>query len=227
MPPGRRRGVERMAASKISRLGFSLPAAGVAVFLCMPALLTGPVQAGEGSGVKSMLSLFGVQSDKEDGSADYQPRPPLVVPPRFDLPQPKEAKRNPEWPKDPDAASERRAALSSQRPAPQSSAAGNGETESKNTLPADGPSDDCQAGSGGMFCLSTPWKFLASMVSGLHSNSTPPAQEPARKYLVEPPPGYRQAVATAKPASSDAPKDQMDARAAEKGIKPQENPPGK
>ena len=59
----------------------------------------------------SVLGFVGMQFDKEPDSIDYRARAPIVVPPRTDLPPPKEAVRDPAWPNDPDVAAERRAAL--------------------------------------------------------------------------------------------------------------------
>jgi hypothetical protein len=47
-------------------------------------------------------------------------------------------------------------------------------------------------------------------VTGFHSDTVQPGPEPPRKYLTEPPAGYRQATGVAK-ATIDAPKDQPDA----------------
>ena len=164
----------------------------------------------------SMLGFIGMQFDKEQNSIDYRARPPIVVPPRTDLPPPKAAVRDPSWPKDPDVAEARRAALDSKRPAPQITP--NTRTElsqtelqqGKGPLPSDGPPDECQAGAGTPICLYAPWKVLKSMVTGVSSSDTvKPGPEPQRKYLTEPPPGYRQATGVAK-ATIEPPKDQPD-----------------
>ncbi len=163
----------------------------------------------------SMLGFFGMQFDKEQDSIDYRARSPIVVPPRTDLPPPNAADRGPAWPKDPDVAAERRAALDSRRPAPQvtpNSRVEMSQTElqqGRGPLPSDGPPDECQAG-GTPICLNTPWKVLKSIVTGFHSDTVEPGPEPPRRYLTEPPAGYRQATGVAK-ATIDAPKDQPDA----------------
>jgi len=51
---------------------------------------------------------------------------------------------------------------------------------------------------------------LKSIVTGSHSDTVQPGPEPPRKYLTEPPPGYRQVTGVAK-ATIEAPKDQPDA----------------
>ncbi len=165
--------------------------------------------------LNSMLGFFGMQFDKDSDGIDYRARPPLVVPPRFDLPPPKEAKRDSSWPKDPDVAAQRRAALASKTPAPQITPNTRVEMsqreleEHKGQLPSDGPPDECQANAGTPICLYAPWNALKSIVTGLHSDTVQPGPEPPRKYLTEPPPGYRQATAAAK-AAMEPPKEQPD-----------------
>ncbi|MFZ0494512.1 MAG: hypothetical protein WBG11_04595 [Methylocella sp.] len=169
-----------------------------------------PALAEEDSNMfNSVLGFVGMQ-DKQQDSIDYRARPPIVVPPRTDLPPPKEAVRGPAWPKDPDIAAERRAALDSRTPAPQLTP--NSRVE-MSQLPSDGPPDECGARAGTPLCLSTPWKFLKSIATGFHSDTVQPGPEPPRKYLTEPPAGYRQATGVAKATieTPEAPKDQPDA----------------
>ena len=164
----------------------------------------------------SVLGFVGMQFDKEQDSIDYRARAPVVVPPRAELLPPKEAVRGPAWPKDPDVAAQRRAALDSRRPAPQVTP--NSPVEMSQTalqqgrgpLPAEGPPDECQAGSGTALCLYTPWKVLKSIATGFQTDTVQPGPEPPRKYLTEPPAGYRQATGVAK-ATIEAPKDQPNA----------------
>jgi hypothetical protein len=176
-----------------------------------------PARAAEDSNMfNSVLGFFGMQSDKEQDSIDYRARAPVVVPPRTDLPPPKEVERGPAWPKDPDIAAERRAALDSHRPAPQVTPNSRVETsqtelqQGRGPLPADGPRDECEASAGTPLCLSTPWKMLKSVVTGFQSDTVQPGPEPPRRYLTEPPVGYRQATGVAK-ATIDSPKDKPDA----------------
>src|ERR1700737_3412872 len=195
------------------------PAAAVAALLTLVAFSSAaPARAQEDTNMfNSVLGFVGMQFDKEQDSIDYRARAPIVVPPRTDLPPPKEAARGPAWPKDPDIAAERRAALDSRRPAPQltpNSRVEMSQTElrrqGRGPLPSDGPPDECQAGAGTALCLYTPWKVLKSVVTGFHSDTVQPGPEPPRKYLTEPPAGYRQATGVAK-ATVEAPKDQPDA----------------
>jgi hypothetical protein len=197
------------------RLGSAMA---VAPILCVAAIASGaPARAQEDTNVfNSMLGFFGKQFDKEQESIDYRARAPIVVPPRTDLPPPKEAVRDPAWPKDPDIAAERRAALDSRRPAPQLTPNSRAEISQselqrgRGPLPSDGPPDECQAGAGKALCLYTPWKVLKSFVTGFQSDTVQPGPEPPRRYLTEPPAGYRQATGGAK-ATIEPPKDQPDA----------------
>ncbi|MGB6176854.1 MAG: hypothetical protein WBF43_11095 [Methylocella sp.] len=197
------------------RLGL---ATAVAAFLSLAGFSGAtPARAEEDTNMfNSVLGFVGMQFNKEQDSIDYRARPPIVVPPQTDLPPPKEAVRGPAWPKDPDVAAERRAALDSRRPAPQLTPNSRGEMsqtelrQGRGPLPSDGPPDECGAGVGTPLCLSTPWKFLKSVVTGFHSDTVQPGPEPPRKYLTEPPPGYRQATGVTK-ATIEAPKDQPDA----------------
>ncbi|MGQ0444108.1 MAG: hypothetical protein ACT4O2_03005 [Beijerinckiaceae bacterium] len=172
-----------------------------------------PARAAEDTSMfNSVLGFFGMQSGKEQDSIDYRARAPVVVPPRTDLPPPKEAVRDPAWPKDPNISAERRAALDSRRPAPRvtpNSRVDMSQTElqlGRGPTPADDPPDVCQPESGTSLCLYSPWKALKSVVNVFDSDTVQPGPEPPRKFLTEPPAGYREATGVAK-ATIDAPKD--------------------
>lgn len=153
----------------------------------------------------SFLSYMGVSSAKKDPDAiDYQARPPLVVPPSNNLPKPKEASRDPAWPQNSDVAKERRAALDPRRPLPSSNkpnGKGEGADSQQAALPAEGPMDTCEATGVGI-CLSAPWHAVTSLVTGFSADPVvQPGSEPNRRYLIEPPPGYRKASAVPKTAN--------------------------
>src|SRR5262249_1931445 len=91
-------------------------AAVLTAFICLASFAGAQARAQEAANsFKSFLGYSGLRPDSGE-SIDYRARPPVVVPPRFDLPQPKEAASDPSWPKDPDIAAERRAALDSHTP---------------------------------------------------------------------------------------------------------------
>jgi hypothetical protein len=192
-------------------------AAAVAALLTLAAFSSAaPARAQEDTNMfNSVLGFVGMQFDKEQDSIDYRARAPIVVPPRTDLPPPKEAVGDPAWPKDPDVVEERRKAMDSRRPAPQITPNRRVEMsqtelqQGKGPMPTDGPPDECQAGAGTPICLYAPWKALKSVVTGFHSDTVQPGPEPKRRYLTEPPPGYRKATGVAK-ATIEPPKDQPD-----------------
>ncbi|VFU10840.1 conserved exported protein of unknown function [Methylocella tundrae] len=171
-----------------------------------PAWAQAPEQGG--NPVNSVLGFFGMQPDKSKEEIDYRARAPLVVPPRFDLPKPKEVAHGADWPNDPDISERRHAAAAAQRPAPQA----RGETASQEeggraeAPGAGGTPDDCQPGA---LCINAPWKILQNMVGGVtgakpETDTVATGEEPPRNYLTEPPSGYRKpledATATAEPA---------------------------
>jgi hypothetical protein len=197
------------------------PAAAIAAFFCVAAFFSAAparAQTPEDTNMfNSVLGFVGMQFDKEQDAIDYRARAPIVVPPKTDLPPPKTAVRDPAWPKDPDVIEARRKAMDSRRPAPQinpNTRVEMSQTELQQgkggTLPTDGPPDDCQAGSGTPICLYAPWKALQAVASGFHQDDVKPGPEPDRKYLTEPPPGYRQPTGVAK-ATIDVPKEEPDA----------------
>jgi hypothetical protein len=75
--------------------------------------------AQEGEAMKSILGSIGI-IPKEKPPIVYNERAPLVLPPKMDLPAPAPgggpAARNASWPKDPDAAARRKAALDARTP---------------------------------------------------------------------------------------------------------------
>lgn len=167
--------------------------------------------------LNSVLGFIGMQFDKDKEDIDYRARAPLVVPPRLDLPKPKEAVHSADWPKDPDVAERRHAAAAAQRPAPQLTPQARAELSPQeveggraDAPAAAGPPDDCQPGAGTPICLYTPWKILQSMVGGGEKSDTVAVgDEPARNYLTEPPEGFRKPTSNAS-ATKEAVKETPD-----------------
>jgi hypothetical protein len=171
-----------------------------------------PLKAAEDTNTfNSILGFFGMQFDKEpEDSIDYRARAPLVVPPKMDLPRPQSAdSRHPaDWPVDPDVNARRKAQADSHRPAPQITPntrpemmkdqllANRGETVVEDT-----PSDGCAALSGANLCAGSAWKYVSEKM-GLAKKEDErvvlSGTEPPRKYLTEPPPGYRVPTANTK-----------------------------
>ncbi len=153
--------------------------------------------------LQSMLGAFGVQTGKDEDTIDYRPRAPLVVPPTRDLPAPKEAVRDPAWPKEPDTDKRRKAALESRRPVPKSSANPDAEPAVEPATTAEAAKPDAHDGE----CLlnatgpKSCFNILQSVFGGGTSDAAKPGVEPKRKVLTEPPAGYR--AATVLPETAD------------------------
>lgn len=154
---------------------------------------TAPALADDANPLGSVLGLFG-QNKPADDTIDYQPRPPLVVPPKLDLPPPQQkAAHGAEWPKDPDAIARRRAEADSRRPAPVASV----------PPPPGAPDsvlvrmkDDCAPGN--TTCIApedSVWEKIKATFAGNGKEVVLSGQEPSRDFLIDPPPGYRRPVA--------------------------------
>ena len=94
--------------------------------LCATAamLATGvPARAEEGVAIKNLLGNIGIIPAEKD-PIRYRERAPLVIPPKMELREPAGpesfASNNPQWPKDPDLVSKRRAAAERARPVTES-----------------------------------------------------------------------------------------------------------
>jgi hypothetical protein len=194
---------------------FHLRMAGIAA---SAALLAGslsvmPAQAAEDTNTfNSFLGFFGMQFDKEqEDSIDYRARAPLVVPPKLDLPPPQSADaRHPaDWPTDPDVYARRKAQADSHRPAPQITPNTRPEMTKDQLLANRGemvvdetPSDSsCSALGGSSLCAGSAWKYVTEKM-GISKKEDEKVvlsgSEPPRKYLTEPPPGYRVPTANTK-----------------------------
>jgi hypothetical protein len=205
----------RMTGMRFDRARHQGPAASSLLVLSILTLAlygnTSPACAEETTNpFNSMFGLFGGKPDKDEtDTIDYRPRAPLVVPPTRDLPEPKEAVRDPAWPKDADANAQRRAALDSRRRVPQPSPnAGAGtttnETQAKAPAPAkpDEHEGECLLNdSGPRSCFNV----MQSVFGGASTNdAVKPGTEPQRKLLIEPPPGYRTATVSPRTAEDKA-----------------------
>jgi hypothetical protein len=193
---------------------FNLRTSGIVagVALVLGSLSAVPVKAAEDTNTfNSFLGFFGMQFDKEqEDSIDYRARAPLVVPPKLDLPPPQSAdSRHPaDWPVDPDIVARRKALADSNRPAPQITPNTRPEL-SKDQLLAnrgetvidDTPNDGCSALGGSSLCAGSPWKYVTEKM-GIGKKEDEKVvlsgTEPPRKYLTEPPPGYRIPTANTK-----------------------------
>ncbi|MBV1707174.1 MAG: hypothetical protein KGQ37_08200 [Hyphomicrobiales bacterium] len=178
------------------------PALVAAAWLAWGACLQPAMAADDGSG--SILSgLMGIAGVDKKPAPDifYRERPPLVVPPRYNLPKPQAriSRTDPAWPKDPDAIARRQARhankfsfipvfhdqgrlLTQQQLLAHRLAPG--------TAPAVAP-DPCNGSYRSRECeLLTPQQ-LAAFKPAKPADVLTPGVEPARRSLTDPPPGYR------------------------------------
>ncbi|MEF3367534.1 hypothetical protein V3H18_13420 [Methylocystis sp. 9N] len=150
--------------------------AGLAAIQAAPALA-----ADDKSTMTSVMELVGVSSDEGVGKIDYSERPKLVLPPSQGvLPAPRERSERPGgWPNE--LVSERR------RNADRYARVPNAPTEEKKSLlervrgprPAAAPGTDDEPG------------LLQRMLSARKGTNESAVEEPNRRLLTEPPPGYR------------------------------------
>jgi len=167
------------------------------------------------SGTWNTLKGFvGVPDEKDKGSIEYRERAPLVIPPKLSTlppPQAPAARRDAQWPNDPDVAARRAAAADARRPVShvndRVSSGALTQEELKRGKIDQGPQDtraDCRAGSNTPGCLYATWDELSvKKAGGDDSTDTIVAgQEPPRRYLTDPPAGYRQATRTTKATPS-------------------------
>jgi len=160
--------------------------------------------------VMTLLTFNPVQSE-EKPEIDYRERPPLVLPPKMDLRQPREAgaQRPQSWPQDPDVVRRKKAAAEAHwRGSP---AKGN-DVLSKQELMAGRAANGAPAapeqrcGDRDHWCLYVKPDDLRTQ--GIATDDKPlvaVGEEPEREYLTQPPKGYR--VATKKvQATFEAPK---------------------
>lgn len=170
--------------------------------------------------LNTLLGFVGAAPEKDQTPIDYRERAPLVLPPSrgaTTLPPPQAAgsKRNAQWPNDPDVAARRAAATDARKPVNHNNAVTAGGALSQSELRrgridrgaqnqgAQSTPTHCSALSNNPDCLYTPWSVLAAKKEGSDSSDTVVAgQEPERRYLTDPPSGYRQATRTTKATMS-------------------------
>jgi hypothetical protein len=150
--------------------------AGIAAMGAVPALATD-----DKSTVTSVMELVGVSSDEGVGKIDYSERPKLVLPPNHSqLPPPREAANRPgDWPVDASAPRRRNADRYARVP--------NAPPEEKKGLlerirgprPTAAPGTDDEPG------------LLQRALTARSRSDEPATEEPSRRLLTEPPPGYR------------------------------------
>ena len=176
--------------------------AALAVSFCMG--VTSPAFAnddGQEGLLDSLLGAAGLGS-KVDPEIDYRDHPPLVLPPKMALrqPVPAAAQRSAAWPKDPDVARRAREAAAAGLPAKQLSTRELARPSTKEELLAGRaspaavtePVPTTCAGSRRRDCNWIPPDVLRSQgVLKTQAAAVTVGTEPDRRYLTEPPVGYR------------------------------------
>jgi len=172
------------------------------------------------------LSGVGLVGSKKE-SIDYRPRSPLVLPQKFELRDPETATAevsNPAWPKDADA-SRRRMAQDMEARALEEDRRGRGSTEGKSVLLSaeemkQGRRDDLPGSAPG---ISRSDRDGTTLLPSEYQQKKSPERveeerlaaltpEPPRKYLTEPPTGYRAPVAATSPEGQKAAEEALKAR---------------
>jgi hypothetical protein len=159
-----------------------------AVFVLASGLLGAAPALADDNMFGKVLGVVGLQDKTmSDQAIDYRPRPPIVVPPARDLPQPHASSGyDADWPTDPDAVARRRAAADSRRPAPQTST-----PQPVSPTPIKVKMKDCP---GGVCGDDSFWDKIRTTFSGGNTDTMLNPAEPRREFLFEPPQGYRQPV---------------------------------
>ena len=143
-------------------------------------------------------------TNMENKGIEYRERSPLVVPPKLDLPPPEIAKseiKDPNWPKDPDAA-RRKAAIAARKkskpdPIEASRILTPGELNAGRTAaPTRTNSDPVQPGNSFNNPILSPSQLgysggFSGLFGGNKSETAPFKGEPTRDSLTQPPPGYQ------------------------------------
>ncbi len=174
------------------------------------ALAAFPAAAQEGVLFQNIMRNLGVGGGPTDNDIEYRERPPLVVPPGSALPRPHDAaaERSAAWPNDPDVAARRAAASESffpatqrekyrdnQRPLLSQEELRRGRVEGRDGRAAPAPqvSKTYEENIGPIRI----GRELAARSNADDLSNLQYGSEPQRRYLYEPPTGYRRPAGTA------------------------------
>lgn len=201
--------------------------AGVAGVFLLIGAASSPTALRAEEGNQTLRQLFGLVTgdtgQKETDGIDYRERPPLVLPPKMDLPPPRATAgaQNPAWPNDPDVGRIKKLKAESKAPVRQVNEAtanphiSQAELERGRVATSDptSPMQNPCNNSDNPDCLYTPWSILKKVTNDSNAPSKEvlvPGEEPPREYLTEPPPGFRKPTQIVK-ATREAPKEKEDA----------------
>ncbi|GAC1335825.1 MAG: hypothetical protein NVSMB26_21240 [Beijerinckiaceae bacterium] len=202
------------------------PVAGAAGVLVLVGLVSHAVPARAEEGNQTLRQIMGLitgdDGKKDTDGIDYRERPPLVLPPKIDLPPPQAsaAEQNVAWPNDPDTGRVRKVKAESRAPSrhlnevtanphisQQELERGRVATTDSASGPLQNPCDNSTSPN----CLYTPWSILKKVTGDADAKETlQPGVEPPREYLTQPPVGYRRPTQVVK-ATREAIKPEADA----------------
>lgn len=154
----------------------------ICAFVGLAAACAAPAFAADDkSTVSSVMELVGVSSDPSAKSIDYSERPKLVLPPKAELPSPREGAERPgDWPADASAVRRRNTDRYAKVPnAPPEEKKPGLLERIRGPRPDYAPGTDDEPG------------FLQRALSSGSRSSGPVMDEPGRRLLTEPPSGYR------------------------------------
>ena len=145
-------------------------------------------------------TLLGIEDEKPE--IDYRPRPPLVVPPKKDLPPPAApaTAKSQAWPNDPDVAAFKKAEENRKKPVvmqDQSRPLSIDEIRAGRVAGAGVPTQPEQSQTARNYSSWVPPSELRALEEKLKLSKAPeiqPGYEPERQYLTDPPKGYRKAA---------------------------------
>lgn len=210
-----------MLSRLICASGAIAAAAGTIMFVGVTSH-SAPARAEEGN--QSLRQIFGLitgdTGQKDTDGIDYRERPPLVLPPKYELPPPQSASatQNPAWPHDPDSGRVKKLKAEARAPARQVNEINANPHISRAELErgrvADrvetSPQQNACDNSNSPDCLYTPWSILKKVSNNENAKEVlRPGEEPPREYLTQPPPGFRKPTQAVK-ATREAVKEKVD-----------------
>lgn len=170
------------------------------------AALVLPLAAGSAKAQSGLLdfgkAILGIQDEKPE--IDYRPRPPLVVPPKKELPSPAApaTEKAQSWPNDPDVAALKKAEENRKKPIvtedPKRPLTIE-EIRAGRVAGAGVPTEPVATGARNNSAWVPPSELraLEDKLKLSKAPETQPGFEPERQYLTDPPKGYRKAAAGA------------------------------
>jgi len=196
----------RMAVLMLSGFGLFIAAA------AMPAAAQNPV-------IDLGKTLLGLEDEKPE--LDYRPRPPLVIPPKMELPKPidKTVTKSPQWPNDPDIAAQRAAAEARSKPVEKvnpSRPLGIEEMRAGRVAGAGvptAPAEPIAPRNMSAWIPPSELKLIEEKIKFSKAAELTPGYEPPRQWLTDPPKGYRkpvEGVAVSKPKMAPSSLDTRD-----------------